>query len=140
MVAAAVFAVVLAMNSPPATAEGPSSKYHDWVTFDEARAAELRDEGRLVFIDFTADWCFTCKTIERTVIETPSVAAAFAEHQVVTMKADWTNPDEAIASFLATYGRSAVPFYLLYRPGAEPHVFGELLTQKRILEVLGEAG
>ena len=35
------------------------------------------------------------------------------------------------------YGRYGIPFYLLYRPGAEPHVFGELLTQDGILEALG---
>ena len=141
ILATVLVAIVLAVNSPPpASAEVSGSKYFEWVSFDEAQAERLRDDGRLVFIDFTADWCFTCKTIERTVIETSTVAEAFEKHKVVTMKADWTNPDDKIAAFLSRYGRSAVPFYVLYRPDAEPHVFGEILTQGQILEVLGESG
>jgi hypothetical protein len=55
------------------------------------------------------------------------------------MKADWTNPDDAIAVFLARYGKSAVPFYVLYRPGREPHVFSEILTRQQVLDALAEA-
>lgn len=137
--AAAVTAIVLAINSPAAAAQGKVSKYHDWLAFDEAQAEALRAEGRLVFIDFTADWCLTCKTNERLVLETPEIAAAFAEHGVVPMKGDWTNPDDEIAAFLARYGKSAVPFYVLYRPGREPHVFPEILTRQQVLDALAAA-
>jgi suppressor for copper-sensitivity B len=140
VVATAVAAIVLAMNAPAAAAEGKISKYHDWLAFDEAQADALRGEGRLVFIDFTADWCLTCKTNERLVLETAEIAAAFVERGVVPMKADWTNPDDAIAAFLARFGKSAVPFYVLYRPGREPHVFSEILTRQQVLDALAEAG
>ncbi|HSS77602.1 MAG TPA: protein-disulfide reductase DsbD domain-containing protein, partial [Thermoanaerobaculia bacterium] len=36
-----------------------------WVTFDRAKAESLTAGGQLVFVDVTADWCFTCKTNER---------------------------------------------------------------------------
>lgn len=138
--ASAVGAIALAIASPSAAAHGKVSEYHDWLAFDEAQAAALRDEGRLVFMDFTADWCLTCKTNERLVIETPEIAAAFAERGVVPMKGDWTNPDDEIAAFLKRFGKSAVPFYVLYRPGREPHVFSEILTQQQVLDALAEAG
>ncbi len=141
IVAAAIFAIVLAINSPsPAMANEKSSDYYEWIEWDEAQAQGLSNEGRFVFIDFTADWCFTCKTNENLVIETPEIAAAFEKHGVLTMKADWTQPDEEIAAFLGRYGKSAVPFYLLYRPGQEPHVFSEILTKRQILSALGESG
>ncbi len=97
-----------------------------WVEFDRAKAEALAAEGQLVFVDVTADWCFTCKVNERLVLDTPEVARAFEDHGVVPMKADWTNRDDKIAQFLAEHGRYGIPFYLLYRPGQEPHVFGEL--------------
>ncbi len=137
MALAVVACLGLAIAAPPAASGGiASSELIDWVSFDEAEATRLAGEGRLVFVDFTADWCLTCKTVERVVIETAEVAAAFESHGVVTMKADWTNRDDKITEVMARYGRAAVPFYLLYRPGQEPYAFGELLTKNRLIEAL----
>ncbi|HEX2164692.1 MAG TPA: thioredoxin family protein, partial [Thermoanaerobaculia bacterium] len=111
----------------------------DWEVFDQARAEELAAAGSLVFVDVTADWCFTCKTNERLVLETEEIAALFAEHAVVAMKADWTNQDPAIAAFLAEHGRYSIPFYLLYRPGAPPLPFSELLTKPAVAGAVAEA-
>jgi suppressor for copper-sensitivity B len=110
-----------------------------WETFDRARAEALAAEGRLVFVDVTADWCFTCKVNERLVLETEPMAAAFARLEVVAMKADWTNRNDEIAAFLEEHGRYGIPFYLLYRPGADPHVFGELISRDGVIRVLEEA-
>jgi thiol:disulfide interchange protein DsbD len=52
------------------------------------------------------------------------------------MKADWTNRSDEIARFLSDHGRYGIPFYLLYRPGQEPHLFGELITSDEIVEVV----
>jgi thiol:disulfide interchange protein len=111
----------------------------DWTTFDRGRAESLARDGRLVFVDVTADWCFTCKANERLILDTSEVTDAFVRHQVIAMRADWTNQNEAIARFLADFGRYSIPFYLLYRPGAEPHLFSELLTKRDVLRVLDES-
>jgi suppressor for copper-sensitivity B len=111
-----------------------------WAPFDREKAQTLAADGRLVFVDVTADWCFTCKFNEKLVLDTPEVAAAFRRHDVVAMKADWTNRDDSIAEYLSSFGRYGIPFYALYRPGAEPHVFSELLTKGAVLTALDEAG
>ncbi|MEM7356843.1 MAG: protein-disulfide reductase DsbD domain-containing protein, partial [Acidobacteriota bacterium] len=101
MAAAAVWCIVLAVGAPPAaTADVGASELIEWVAFDEAEAERLAGEGNLVFVDFTAAWCLTCKSIEKAVIETSEVAAAFEGHGVVPMKADWTNRDDAITQVL----------------------------------------
>jgi len=110
-----------------------------WLEFDRAEAEALAAEGRLVFVDVTADWCFTCKVNERLVLETPAVSDAFSSHSVIAMKADWTNRSDSIAAFLADHGRYGIPFYLLYRPGAEPLVFSELLTQETVVQAVKAA-
>lgn len=110
-----------------------------WIEFDRSRAETLSQSGRLVFVDVTADWCFTCKTNERLVLHTGEVARAFERYDVVPMQADWTNRDDEIARFLADFGRYSIPFYLLYRPGGEPHLFGELLTKGEVLRVLEQS-
>lgn len=114
----------------------PSSGRISWQAFDRAEAERLAAQGHLVFVDVTADWCFTCKVNERLVLESAAVTEAFERYDVRPMKADWTNRNDTIAAFLAEHGRYGIPFYLLYRPGAEPHLFSELLTQEAVLEAL----
>jgi suppressor for copper-sensitivity B len=110
-----------------------------WVAFDRARAESLARGGQLVFVDVTADWCFTCKVNERLVLDTPEVARAFQDHGVVPMRADWTNRDDRIGAFLAEHGRYGIPFYLLYRPGRDPHVFSELPSRDALVATVRRA-
>jgi thiol:disulfide interchange protein len=143
MAAAAVLTLAAASLSGEAAgarmAAQPSAKLIPWVAWDRAQAEALSSQGKMVFVDVTADWCFTCKVNERLVLETPEVAGAFEEHGVVPMKADWTNRNDEIASFLAEHGRYGIPFYLLYRPGSRPHVFSELLTKDTLVAAVQDA-
>jgi suppressor for copper-sensitivity B len=136
-------AVVLVADAPAAAARsaasGTGANVIAWQPFDRAEAERLATDGRLVFLDITADWCVTCKVNERVVLHTPTVAGAFRRLDVVAMKADWTNRDDGIAAFLAEHGRYGIPFYMLYRPGQPPHVFGELITQQGVVDVLEAA-
>jgi thiol:disulfide interchange protein len=107
-----------------------------WVAFDRTQADTLAAKGQLVFVDVTADWCFTCKVNERLILDTPEVAKAFATHHVLPMRADWTNRDDIIGSFLAAHGRYGIPFYMLYRPGQAPVVFSELPSKSGLVEAV----
>ena len=82
-----------------------------WQPFTEERVAAL--SGHPVFIDFTADWCLSCKANEKTVLESQSVRDAMAEHGVIPLKADWTRRDPVITEWLQRYGKAGVPFYLM---------------------------
>jgi len=142
---AAAAAVTLALpvwsgSEAPAHATEAAEGLIRWQPFDRARAEQLAASGQLVFVDVTADWCFTCKVNERLILNSPEVAGTFEEHRVVPMKADWTNRNDEIGRFLAEHGRYGIPFYLLYRPGHEPHVFSELLTRESVLAAVQEAG
>ena len=101
---------------------------HDPVPFTKEALAGARQEGRPVFVWFTADWCLTCKVNERIAIEQPEVQAAFARAGVVTMRADWTRRDEAITQFLTQQGAAGVPLYLWYGPGSDAQQLPQVLT------------
>lgn len=96
--------------------------------FSEARLAALRAQKRPVFLYFTADWCLTCKVNEKAVLERPQVADAFRKAGVAVLVGDWTRADPAIGRFLEKHGRSGVPLYLWYGPGAEPETLPQVLT------------
>lgn len=104
------------------------------------RVEELRGQGRAVFVNFTADWCVSCKVNERAALSSGRIARAFAARQIAYLEADWTNRDEAIAAALVAYGRTGVPLYLYYpegRAGEGPIVLPQLLTEAGVLEAIG---
>jgi len=109
----------------------------DWQAFTPDRLQGELEQGRFVFVDFTAAWCLTCKFNEATVLENAEVREAFQRHAIVKLKADWTNGDPTITKLLKHFGRPGVPLYVLY-PGKneEPIVFPELLTKSMLLDKL----
>ncbi len=109
-----------------------------WKPYSEAAVNEALAAGKPVFVDFTADWCLSCKFNEKTAIERPAVIAAFHSQGVVPFKADWTNKDPAISVALKAFGRAGVPFYLFYPAGKgdAPIILPELLTESIVLKAL----
>jgi thiol:disulfide interchange protein/DsbC/DsbD-like thiol-disulfide interchange protein len=109
-----------------------------WETFSEARVAELVGAGKPVFIDFTADWCLSCKVNEKVAFGSDEVSARFNALGITMLKADWTLRDEPIARALAKYGRNSIPLYVLYSgKGMDDYVFlPEVLSAGIVLEAL----
>jgi len=60
----------------------------DWQPFTPERLQTELEQGRTVFVDFTAAWCLTCKFNEASVLEAQDVREAFERHGIVKMKAD----------------------------------------------------
>jgi thiol:disulfide interchange protein len=112
-----------------------------WQPFSTKALEELLRAGKPVFLDFTADWCISCKFNERTAIEVPAVREAFEKDGIVPMKADWTNANPEITAALKKFGRVGVPFYVLYPSGrsGEPIILPEILTENIVLEALSRA-
>lgn len=105
------------------------------VPFSEARLAELRDQGKPVFLYLTADWCLTCKVNEATSLTADSVASAVKAGGVTVMRGDWTRQDPAISAFLKAHGRAGVPLYLWYPAGSgEAKELPQVLTPGLIVE------
>ena len=109
----------------------------DWQAFTPVRLQRELEQGRSVFVDFTAAWCLTCKFNEASVLESAEVREAFQRHGIVKLKADWTNGDPVITKLLQHFGRPGVPLYVLYLgKNEEPIVFPELLTKSILLDKL----
>ncbi|MEO7064084.1 MAG: protein-disulfide reductase DsbD [Dokdonella sp.] len=89
----------------------------DWVPYSAARLANLRAEGRGVFVDMGADWCVTCKVNERAVLDTDAFRDLLKRNNAILMKGDWTNVDPAITAFLQQYKAVGVPLYVVFRAG-----------------------
>ncbi len=112
-----------------------------WEVFAPERITSALAEGRVVFVDVTADWCLTCRANEELVLDRDPVRARLADPNIVKLRADWTKPDDAIARYLADFGRYGIPFNVVYGPKApEGIVLPELLTDRAVLAAIAEAG
>jgi thiol:disulfide interchange protein DsbD len=89
-----------------------------------------------VFVDFTAAWCVSCQVNKRLVLNTDDTRQAFAQANVMLMRADWTRRDAVITQALARLGRNGVPVYVLYRPGREPLLLPEILSHSAVRDAL----
>ena len=103
-------------------------------------AIEL-DGPRTVVVDFTADWCLTCKTLEATVLNAPPVIEAFQRDEVVLLKADYTRRPPEVERFLNVLGSKQVPIVAVFSPDSpnSPIIFRDGYTQQMILDALDKA-
>jgi len=142
-VALGVAAVVTPVYRGPApqTTAATQSLAAEWVPFDRAAIARHVADGKVVFVDVTADWCITCQFNKKRVLEAGEVAALLNVEEVVAMRADWTRPDQTISDYLASYGRYGIPFNVVYGPGAEQGIpLPEILTETDVLAAFDTAG
>jgi thiol:disulfide interchange protein len=111
-----------------------------WQKWEPGLAEELARDGKLVYLDFTARWCVTCQTNKAAVFSSETVRDRFLSGEAIALKADWTQQDPQISEELAKFGRSAVPFNLVYGPSLErPLVLPELLTPQIVLDAMDHA-
>jgi thiol:disulfide interchange protein DsbD len=126
-------------DRPSRALEKPEEAGLGWLPFSTGGIDELQAQGRPVFVDFTADWCITCKLNERVALADRAVRKAFADNGVAALRADWTRQDPGITRMLEANGRAGVPLYLFYpRPGPNgdrrrPIILPQILTAETIL-------
>lgn len=148
MAAAVVVAVLLVTNASrvtPTLAATPTAPFTDrngltWTPWSDRQVTLLRAAGRPVFLDFTADWCLTCKVNERVTFADDAVKRRLSSGQVALVRADWTARDSVIGRAVASFGRSGIPLYVLYpADGTKPGVvLPEVLTPGILLGALGK--
>jgi suppressor for copper-sensitivity B len=126
-----------APEHPPAMAEADG----DWRPLDVSQIDALVAEGKVVFVDVTADWCLTCIVNKTLVIDSEQVAQRLSDDSVVTMRGDWTLPSDEISAYLESFGRFGIPFNAVYGPAAfDGTPLPELLTVDGVLQALDRAG
>ncbi|MFN5496358.1 MAG: protein-disulfide reductase DsbD family protein [bacterium] len=92
------------------TAKGPI----DWTYYTPERLAAAQKDGKVVVIDFTAEWCANCKTLEALVLNQPGVSKELNADDVAAIKVDLTGNNEAGNALLKASNRVTIPLLLVY--------------------------
>lgn len=117
----------------------------DWLTLEQpadldAALTAARDAGQPLLLDWYADWCVSCKVIEREVLEAPQIRAQLAGYRLVRF--DITRSDAAQRALLDRYQLFGPPALQLFAPDGQEwldlRVVGET-TAERFGQRLREA-
>jgi suppressor for copper-sensitivity B len=125
---------------------GPVASVIPWEPFSRERLTELRQKGATVLVDFSADWCMTCKYNLATAIETSKVKSEIERNRIVPLLADWTDGSPEIKLMLESLQSKSIPVLAVFpatRPGdrpPEPIVLRDLITETQVLSAIREAG
>jgi len=103
-----------------------------WEKWSESKMSEYRSSNDLVFIDFTAKWCLTCKVNEKLVLETSSFRKLVKENNIKLLLGDWTKRDPVIGNWLKENGSVGVPAYFIQKKTGELIPLGETISLKKI--------
>lgn len=94
------------------------------------------EKGKLIFMDFTAEWCLTCKVNKKLVLETNSFTELAKKHDLTLMRADWTKRDDYITDFLYAHKAAGVPAYFIQKKNGEIISLGETISISKLEENL----
>jgi thiol:disulfide interchange protein DsbD len=131
---------ITAPTSVAASTETPAGPGLTAEVWSPEKVKELQAEGKVVMVDFTADWCVTCKVNEGAALKGQRLVDAFKASNAVLLRADWTRRDATIAAALAEHGRAGVPLYLVYpKSGGAPVILPQLLTEGLVIEAVEKA-
>jgi suppressor for copper-sensitivity B len=131
------------LNRYVAAHGGAANEDEDWAPFSVAKLRKYSGEGKIVVVDFTADWCLTCKVLAATVLNVDSTHEFVKRNGIVTMMADMTRQPEDLQQILVGLSPSGlVPVLAIYpanRP-EQPIVLDTTYTQDMLFQKLKEAG
>ena len=111
-----------------------------WAPLDLVRIPALVADGKVVFVDVTADWCLTCQINKKLLLDRDQVRARLDADGVVVMRGDWTLPSGQISRYLESFGRYGIPFDAVYGPAMpDGEALPELLSVDSVMDALERA-
>ncbi len=115
----------------------------EWIPYNPTSIQQRLEEGKIVFVDFTARWCLTCQVNKKVALENPEVVRLFTDRGVLRYEADWTSQDPGISAALAEFGKNSVPLYVfMYLPEAggqkQVKILPELITPAMVKDALSK--
>ncbi|MDR1925965.1 MAG: thioredoxin family protein [Planctomycetaceae bacterium] len=94
--------------------------------------------GRLVIVDFTADWCVTCKVLESSVLNSEQVKKTIEKKGAILLVADCTREGDATKLLHKLNGQVPVLAFFDPKNPSQPIVLRGLYTRKNVIDIVNK--
>ena len=110
-----------------------------WVRYSAQALEQARHDGRVVLLDFTAEWCLNCKALEKAVLDRTEVAAAISQPGVTALKVDITSRSSDGWNLLHAYDRVSIPLLVVQKADGTVTLKSDAYTPEQVLTALKQA-
>jgi len=111
----------------------------DWEYYTPELLQEKLNEGNVVVLEFTAEWCLNCKLLESTVLNNARVVEAFDAEDVTPIKIDLTGNNVSGNALLNEVGGLRIPLLIVMGPDGEEDFRGDFYTVNQVLEAINKS-
>jgi thiol:disulfide interchange protein DsbD len=107
-----------------------------WTPYSASVVAGAHARKRPIFLDFTAEWCASCKVNDKAILETDTVRKALKRTQILPVKVDMTNDndefDRLLDKFYKGMNRNGIPAYVVYFPDGTFDLLPVVITAEMV--------
>jgi thiol:disulfide interchange protein len=111
-----------------------------WTYYLPDRFETALQDGDVVVLEFTAEWCLNCKALEETVLDTDEVANVLNGPGVVPMKVDLTGDNQVGRAMLHDVDRHQIPLIVVFGPDGKEVFKADFYTAGQVLDAIQDAG
>ena len=120
------------INSPSKVTQKEINHPSNWEVWAPEKMNYYKKEGKAVFVDFTAKWCFTCIVNEKLILQTKEFEKLMQDKNIKPLIADWTKRDPIIGNWLKQQGVFGLPAYFIQTSQGKLIHLGETISIKEI--------
>jgi thiol:disulfide interchange protein len=131
-----LFAALSVMVAIVVTDRGPIP----WIGYTPERLTQQLSDNKVVVLDFTAEWCLTCKLQEAAVLHKSEIVALLNHPEVVPMKVDLTGNNVPGRAKLKELNWVGIPLLAIYGPKATDPIKYDAYTTDMVKDAILRVG
>jgi len=111
-----------------------------WQKYTPQLVQSSLDEGKVVVMDFTAEWCINCKVLKATVLNVNPVQGVLSGEDVVSIKVDLTSRKAKGWSKLKEFGQTGIPTLVIMGGEIDEPWISNAYGRDQVMTALRDAG